>query len=153
MPFGASLVCLISGRHDLSRKTCCSHSRPVHGCLNYLVLQYPEERLPKFEPNMRFSSIAVAFLSAFHGSCSSLLGYHDSLNDIPGLDIRAVKKSHKHHHIHGVVPDFRQPCICEADHCPTFLNSKALCECKNAAVQACYFRSERGCPEPRPRAC
>ncbi|KAK3987296.1 hypothetical protein QBC44DRAFT_372286 [Cladorrhinum sp. PSN332] len=69
----------------------------------------------------------------------------------PGLEIRAT--GDKHHHAHGVKADFRKACACGQDRCPTFLNKKALCECKAAHYEGCYYQSERGCPKPTFKSC
>ncbi|KAM7186126.1 hypothetical protein V8F20_011532 [Naviculisporaceae sp. PSN 640] len=80
---------------------------------------------------------------------------------VSGLEARAGHR-HRGQHDHDVRPDFRQPCVCRRDNCPSFLSRKAnivgrtltsmcrkMCECKGAAAQACYIKSERGCPAPR----
>ncbi|KAK3384074.1 hypothetical protein B0T24DRAFT_72695 [Lasiosphaeria ovina] len=55
---------------------------------------------------------------------------------------------HKFHHSRDTRPDFRRQCLCPTDNCPTFLSNKALCECRGAALQACFLLSQRGCPVP-----
>lgn len=88
-------------------------------------------------------------------------------NEPYGLEMRAGHPR-RHRHDHDVQPDFRQPCICGPDNCPLFLNKRAvseylginvslsdidlqMCQCNGAAAQACYLKSERGCPVPSPQ--
>ncbi|KAK4208334.1 hypothetical protein QBC37DRAFT_432128 [Rhypophila decipiens] len=96
---------------------------------------------------MKGSLIAIILLAVSMKAESSGI---DNL----GLEVQA-RASHRgrERHDHDVRPDFRQPCICARDTCPSFLNKKAMCECKGAAAQACYLKSERGCPAPSRRAC
>ncbi|KAK0615097.1 hypothetical protein B0T17DRAFT_497999 [Bombardia bombarda] len=91
---------------------------------------------------MKFTSLIViaAFIDA------SLASFSKSEISPANLKIRA--KPPHHNHVHGIVPDFRQPCVCPTANCPSFLNQKALCGCKAAAAQACYNKSQRGCPAP-----
>ncbi|KAK1775055.1 hypothetical protein QBC45DRAFT_423384 [Copromyces sp. CBS 386.78] len=112
---------------------------------------------------MKFSLSVV--LAAFALQSTALLVPRDALSSnldsglAPGagnilpLEIRAGKGKGKHTHAHGVRPDFRKPCKNLPSNCPSFLNKKAMCQCKAAATVAAYLESERGCPKPSQNAC
>ncbi|KAA8629272.1 hypothetical protein SMACR_08773 [Sordaria macrospora] len=122
---------------------------------------------------MKFSLSVV--LAAFALQSTALLVPRDALSSdlgsalAPGaghilpLESRARKGNSKgnskgkgkgkHTHAHGVRPDFRKPCKSLPSTCPSFLNKKAMCECKAAATVAAYLESERGCPKPSQKAC
>ncbi|KAK4456563.1 hypothetical protein QBC42DRAFT_301911 [Cladorrhinum samala] len=95
---------------------------------------------------MKFSLVLTTALSTAVASMATRFDIS------PGLEIRAGT-GNKHHHAQCLKVDFRKACVCREDHCPTFLNEKALCECKAAHQEACYFQSERGCPKPSFKAC
>ncbi|KAK4173725.1 hypothetical protein QBC36DRAFT_335186 [Triangularia setosa] len=97
---------------------------------------------------MKLSLAVVAVAAAFS---STVLAHSSSPADL--LEMRAAKGKGKHNHHEHPKHDFRLSCICEPDQCPTFLTSKALCECKAAHLEGCYLKSQRGCPKPSAKKC
>ncbi|KAK4191036.1 hypothetical protein QBC35DRAFT_471111 [Podospora australis] len=99
---------------------------------------------------MKFSALAVIAAALFSSTTFALASTFDAALGAPHseLELRAPRGKGKHHHAHGVLADFRKPCVCEADRCPTFLNKKALCVCQAAHIQGCYLKSQNGCPKP-----
>ncbi|KAK4200753.1 hypothetical protein QBC40DRAFT_224877 [Triangularia verruculosa] len=90
---------------------------------------------------MKLSLAVVAVAAAF----SSTVMAH-SVASPAELEMRAPRGKHnKHEHPRH---DFRRACVCEPDRCPSFLNPKMLCECKASHLDACYLKSQRGCPKP-----
>ncbi|KAG6363714.1 hypothetical protein INS49_008817 [Diaporthe citri] len=51
------------------------------------------------------------------------------------------------------VPTFQKECVCPTPICDSRMNEKSICQCKASAAQACFLKSQGGCPEPKTAAC
>ncbi|KAK2597671.1 hypothetical protein N8I77_012442 [Diaporthe amygdali] len=47
------------------------------------------------------------------------------------------------------VPEFKVACVCPTPVCDPRMNAKSICQCKASAAQACFIKSQGGCPAPR----